>query len=196
MSAGGRHRFAARRQVAKCHHDDSGAALVEFALVVPLFMLLLFGIIQFGLAFGGWASLRSSVQNSARLIALDNPGQSPTTACTALTTAESDNPGYSPTPGQLTTSTQEMFCEIATQIGTPVGTSSTSVPEIGLGINAGGTGGNGTVTVCAKVAAQPFTGFFPTFHLSTSSQFYIEDPAPKSDRIQNYNPYGLAGCGS
>lgn len=192
MSAGGRHRFAARRQVARCHRDDSGAALVEFALVVPLFMLLLFGIIQFGLAFGGWASLRSSVQNSARLIALDNPGQSPTSSCTALTAAES----YSPPPGQLTTSTQEMFCEIATQIGTPVGTSSTNVPEIGLGITTGGPGKNGTVTVCARVVAQPFTGFFPTFHLSTSSQFYIEDPAPQNARIQNYNPYGLAGCGS
>ncbi len=74
MSAARGRLVSARRLVQRSRKDESGAALVEFALVVPLFALLLFGVIQFGLAFGGWASVRASVQNSARLIALNDPG--------------------------------------------------------------------------------------------------------------------------
>jgi Flp pilus assembly pilin Flp len=174
--------------------DESGAALVEFALVVPLFALLLFGVIQFGLAFGGWASVRASVQDSARLIALDNPGNSDG-ACTALTAAENDNPGYTPTAAELTMSTKRMFCEIAYEIGTPVGTDPSKL-KIGLLISPGENGGNGAVTVCASVPALSFTGFFPGMQLVSTSQFYIEDPAPRDDQIQSYNPYRLANCDS
>lgn len=168
---------------------------MEFALVLPVFALILFAVIQFGLAFGGWASVRASVQIAARMVAIDDPGPSLTT-CPALTAAENYNAGYRPAPGQLTTSTKEMMCEVAYQIGSPVGTSSSTVPEIGLQVTSGGAGENGTITVCASVPTQPFTGFFPSVKLSTTSQFYIEDPAPKNDVIQSYNPYGFADCGS
>ncbi len=90
MSAARGRLVSARRLGQRSRSDESGAALVEFALVVPLFALLLFGVIQFGLAFGGWASVRASVQNSARLIAIDDPGSQDST-CTALTTAPNYN---------------------------------------------------------------------------------------------------------
>lgn len=38
------------RQIFRKLHDERGQALVEFAFVLPLLMLLLFGIIDFGLA--------------------------------------------------------------------------------------------------------------------------------------------------
>ena len=196
MSAARGRLVSARRPVRRSRSDESGAALVEFALVVPLFALLLFGVIQFGLAFGGWASVRASVQNSARLIAINDPGQTTPQSCPALTAAENDNPGYTPTPNL---STKLMFCEIAYEIGTPVGTnpSSASTMKIGLRIAPGGPGGNGTVTVCASIPALSFTGFFPTMQLQSTSQFYIEDPVPTTDPagpIQSYNPYDLANC--
>jgi len=198
MSAARGRLVSARRRVQRSRKDESGAALVEFALVVPLFALLLFGVIQFGLAFGGWASVRASVQNAARLVALDDPGQPPQSTCTALKAAENYNPAV------LHLSTEWMFCEIAYEIGTPVGTnpSSASTMKIGLLITPGGNdgnGGNGTVTVCASIPALSFTGFFPTMQLVSNSQFYIEDPALNSDpggSIQSYNPYGLAHCDS
>ena len=46
-----------------------GQALVEFALVIPIFLLLLFAIIQFGLLFGGQNSLTSAVRETARYAA-------------------------------------------------------------------------------------------------------------------------------
>lgn len=41
---------------------ENGQALVEFALVLPLFLLILFGIIEFGFAF----AFKMQVQNASR----------------------------------------------------------------------------------------------------------------------------------
>ena len=41
---------------------EAGASLVEFAIILPVFALMLFGMIQFGLAFAGWDQLRNAVQ--------------------------------------------------------------------------------------------------------------------------------------
>jgi len=191
MSATRGRLVSARRLGRRSRSDESGSALVEFALVVPLFALLLFGVIQFGLAFGGWASVRASVQSSARLIALDDPGQPSHSPCDALNAAKNIKPVPNPY-------TAEMFCEIAYEIGAPVGTNpSASTMKIGLLITPGGNGGNGTVTVCASIPALSFTGFFPTMQLQSTSQFYIEDPSTTKDPggpILSYNPYGLANC--
>ena len=40
--------------------------MVEFALVVPVFLLILFGIVDFGLAFNDYNSLRQGVREGAR----------------------------------------------------------------------------------------------------------------------------------
>ena len=50
---------------------EDGASLVEFALVVPLFVFLLFAFIDFGLSFGGVVTLRTEVNAGARLASLD-----------------------------------------------------------------------------------------------------------------------------
>ena len=48
---------------------EGGQALVEFALVAPIFFLILFGIIQLGLIFGGQNYLVSAVREIARYAA-------------------------------------------------------------------------------------------------------------------------------
>jgi len=45
---------------------DAGAALVEFALVLPVFALMVFGMAQLGITFAGWSQLRNVVQTAAR----------------------------------------------------------------------------------------------------------------------------------
>ena len=45
---------------------ERGAALVEFAIVFPLFFLLVSGIIDFGLAFSDLNSTRQGVREGAR----------------------------------------------------------------------------------------------------------------------------------
>ena len=49
--------------------SDEGAALVEFALALPLFALLLFALVDSGLAFGGFITFRNGVDAGARLAA-------------------------------------------------------------------------------------------------------------------------------
>lgn len=46
--------------------DDRGASLVEFALIVPIMALLVFGIVEFGLAFSDAQNLRQAVREGTR----------------------------------------------------------------------------------------------------------------------------------
>jgi hypothetical protein len=45
---------------------DSGLAAVEFALIAPLFLALLFGIFVYGLSFGAWLAVRHAAAEGAR----------------------------------------------------------------------------------------------------------------------------------
>ena len=53
--------------------DETGSVLVEFALILPIFAAMLFGMIQFGLVFAGWSSFRNSVETSARMFGHRRP---------------------------------------------------------------------------------------------------------------------------
>lgn len=56
--------------------DEDGAAAVEFALLLPLLVLLLFGFIQFGLAFNTRIQATNAAREAARqaVIGIDNWG--------------------------------------------------------------------------------------------------------------------------
>lgn len=48
-------------------NSDRGATLVEFAIAVPVFLLLVFGIINFGWIFHGYITLTGAAREGARL---------------------------------------------------------------------------------------------------------------------------------
>jgi Flp pilus assembly protein TadG len=48
---------------------ESGAAAVEFALLLPLFIVLVFGIISSGLAFERWINVTQATRETARFAA-------------------------------------------------------------------------------------------------------------------------------
>ena len=56
--------------------DQDGAAAVEFALLLPLLVLLLFGIIEFGLAFNTRIQATNAAREGARMavVGIDNWG--------------------------------------------------------------------------------------------------------------------------
>ncbi len=56
----GQHRIGARAA------RDRGAAAVEFALVVPVLLMVLFGIIDYGLLFNNSLSVKQGVREAAR----------------------------------------------------------------------------------------------------------------------------------
>jgi Flp pilus assembly protein TadG len=59
--------------------SERGQSMTEFALVLPLMVVLLFGIIQFGITFNNYISLTDAVRAGARKGAvarhLSNPNQ-------------------------------------------------------------------------------------------------------------------------
>lgn len=52
--------------------SESGASAVEFALVLPLLCLLLFGIFEFGRMYNTKVSLTGAVREGARVMAIRN----------------------------------------------------------------------------------------------------------------------------
>jgi Flp pilus assembly protein TadG len=58
--------------------SQEGQALVEFALVAPLLFLILFGIVQFGIAFMNSVALTDAVRAGARKAAVSRSAADPT----------------------------------------------------------------------------------------------------------------------
>jgi Flp pilus assembly protein TadG len=51
--------------------DDRGAAAVEFALVLPLLVLLIVGMIQFGFVFNAYITVTHAAREGARMAAVN-----------------------------------------------------------------------------------------------------------------------------
>lgn len=66
---------------------DRGAAAVEFAIMLPLLLLLVFGIIDFGRALNAQVTITQAAREGARLTALNEPNVTARTqaAATGLT---------------------------------------------------------------------------------------------------------------
>jgi Flp pilus assembly protein TadG len=57
------------------HRDEAGVALVEFALVLPVLIVLLFGLLDFGKAFNYWIDETHLANEGARWAVVNkNPG--------------------------------------------------------------------------------------------------------------------------
>lgn len=52
-------------------HGQEGAALLEFAIVLPLLLILLFGVIEAGWAFSQQLEVRHGAREGARLLAVN-----------------------------------------------------------------------------------------------------------------------------
>jgi len=73
--------------------SESGQSLVEFALVLPILAVLLFGIIQFGLVFHQYLTVTDAVRAGARKGAVSRnlgPGPATTAATDEVKRSASD----------------------------------------------------------------------------------------------------------
>ena len=74
---------------------ERGASIVEFALVLPLFVGLLMGFIDFGLNLNNISSVRQAVREGVRDVAVSDPG---TATCTLIAPV---SPTVPPKTGKL-----------------------------------------------------------------------------------------------
>ena len=81
----------ARLEAAKANSlGERGTALVEFALVAPMLLLIVFGTAQFGLTLGQYVTLTNAVGVGAMQFAISRGDTTPSSdAWTAITTAAS-----------------------------------------------------------------------------------------------------------
>jgi Flp pilus assembly protein TadG len=62
---------------------DRGATVVEFALLLPVLLLILLGIVDFGRILNAQVTLSQAAREGARLVALDQPDVSSRTQAAA-----------------------------------------------------------------------------------------------------------------
>ena len=137
---------------------DQGANLVEFALVLPLLMLLLLGAVEFAWLFSQNLDVRHGAREGARLVAVNYP----------------NGPVY-PTPSPTNSAqTDEIVAEVCRRMDVSTGATVT------LSSDTGGVGDAATATVSAS--GQTLTGFLdwaiPSgLTLSSTVEIRIEQPA-------------------
>lgn len=88
-----------------------GAAAVEVALLMPVFLLLVFGIIEFGIAFNRWISVTHSAREGVRQMSI---GRAPAEAESAAENASPDIAGSVDCTGSRPAS-QEVAMECSTE---------------------------------------------------------------------------------
>ena len=90
---------------------DRGATLPEFALILPLLMIILFGIIEFGIAFNRVQAIEAAAREGARLASISTTTQGDIDARVADTLV-----GFSPPMTPMVTG----FVSCAGREGDPV----------------------------------------------------------------------------
>ncbi len=78
--------------------------MVEFAIILPIFLLLVFGVIQFGITYNNLITLRQGTREAARQGAVGNFGSTTSCSLTGLT-------------GSPSTDVQKLMCLAKQQIG-------------------------------------------------------------------------------
>ena len=95
------------------HRRARGAALVEFALLAPLFFAIVFGIVDFGVAYNDWISLRQGAREGARQAVTGRVGSD--TSC-------SIQPGSPAFPAN--SEVNQLVCLVKNRLGLPPGDTS------------------------------------------------------------------------
>ncbi len=87
------------------HQGERGAAVIEFAILLPLLILILFGTVEFGRGYNAKSTLTHASREGVRVLALDS-GDAAATARAAAPSLDGSQIGVSTaggspcTPGQ------------------------------------------------------------------------------------------------
>jgi Flp pilus assembly pilin Flp len=158
-----------RRRVRRFRGDE-GASAVEFALVLPILIVLLFGVIDYGWWFGETLGLRSGVREAARLGAVNEivPASSSAEAVKAVMLQRSP---------QLEGDAANL--EVAVRVYGPGATG--EIPGIGS-----------TLLVCARMPGESLSGLgdalypFPDTHAASATMRLEKTPVLTNSQTANW----------
>lgn len=130
---------------------ERGAVLVEFALIAPILLVLLFGIVDFGIAMSNQVALRQGVREGARQGVVAEYGT--TSSCGATITGGSENMRrlvcLTKDRTDLTASDVSVAVRFATTSAAPPPTTGTGTPPVGSAL-----------VVCGVVPLDSLSGMY------------------------------------
>jgi hypothetical protein len=118
--------------------------VVEFAIVLPVLMLIIFGIIDFGTTYNDYQGLRSGVRDGTRDAVTANYGSNNTCNLQGVA-ASSASPA------------DEIICHVKDRAGLGYAV------RVGVWVGSGGWVKGATLRICAQFAASSTTGFTGPF---------------------------------
>ena len=136
-----------RRNGGRLRGRERGAALVEMALVLPLLMMVVFGVVEFGTTYNNYISLRDGVRQSARAAVVGNTSGI-STSCGLVGASEAS------------TTVKRIMCLTKREIGldqTKVRVKVMSATPTFTGV--GTFAKNDALIICAQIPTQAVTGF-------------------------------------
>ncbi|HEV3450418.1 MAG TPA: TadE family protein [Acidimicrobiia bacterium] len=152
-------------------------AAVEFALVVPILLLVVFGIIDFGIAFGNYESVRSGTREAARLGVVNDLSNAP--ACTI------NGATITPPPNPTTSAdgTNALICKAKNRIGLDSGKTKVRVTITGQAVGD-------SLQVCASFPVTALTGLTVPF---LSNQTLTSSVTMRLEQVPAFNSYTEPG---
>jgi Flp pilus assembly protein TadG len=125
-------------------------AAVELAFVLPLLLLVVFGIIDFGITFGNYETVRSGTREAARLGVVNDLTNAPSCTINGTTITPPAN------PTNTTDGTNALVCLAKDRIGLDQG-------ETKLDVTISGQAIGDNLTVCASFPVTALNGITAPF---------------------------------
>jgi Flp pilus assembly protein TadG len=142
---------AVRRHARALRRDDCGFTAVEFALVAPWFLMLLFGIMAVGLFFFTTFALENAVDQAARLIRTGQAQESGMTADQFKTKVCENAPGYVDCAGKMRVNVVSGVDPSTLAPPSCTDSGGALVPAASTTFTPGGSGNYVLVTVCYEM---------------------------------------------
>jgi len=117
---------------------ERGAALVEMAIILPIFVVLVFGLLEFGITYNSYIALRQGTREAARQAAVGNFGSTSGCSLTGLS-------------GSPSADVQKLMCLAKSQAGLSFANTRVKVLSGNSDFSSAGTFTKGdSVIVCTE----------------------------------------------
>jgi len=138
---------AAQRARMTRARGESGASMVELAIILPIFLLLVFGVIQFGITYNNLITIRQGTREAARQGAVGNFGSTTSCSLTGVT-------------GSPSTDIQKLMCLAKQQIGLSYANTRVKVMSGSADFTSSGTFQKGeAIIVCVEYPVDAMAKF-------------------------------------
>ncbi len=153
-------------------------AAVELALVAPFLLLIVFGIIDFGISFGNYESVRSGTREAARLGVVNDLQNAPSCKINGSTVTPPAN------PTNTTDGTNALICLAKNRIGLDSGETKIQVSITGQAVGD-------DLEVCASFPVTALNGFTAAF---LSGQTLTSDVTMRLEQVPQFTSFTETGA--